>query len=150
MIRHLVKELLAERGNLMAEFRVWILKVKPMSDICDDFRCWFVSKYCLKHQVMICFHLWNFSFKKLIYGKPDLSFTFAFFYLSFPRMENALISQLTYLGQGKKNPVPSALTGRARKWAEKHPRELNSCGWPRQTGAQRRSLHASSDSPAGR
>lgn len=57
MIRHLVKELLAERGNLMAEFRVWILKVKPMSDICDDFRCWFVSKYCLKHQVMICFHL---------------------------------------------------------------------------------------------
>ena len=111
MIRHLVKELLAERGNLMAEFRVWILKVKPMSDICDDFRCWLVSKYCLKCQIIICFHLWNFSFKKLIYGKLDLSFTFGFFYLSFPRMENALISQLTNWGQGKKIQSPQLLRG---------------------------------------
>lgn len=111
MIRHLVKELLAERGNLTAEFRVWILKVKPMSDIRDDFRCWLVSKYCLKRQIMICFHLWNFSFKKLIYGKLDLSFTFGFFYLSFPRMENALISQLTNWGQGKKIQSPRRLRG---------------------------------------
>lgn len=33
MIRYLVKAFIRKRGNRMAEFRVWILKVKPTSEI---------------------------------------------------------------------------------------------------------------------
>lgn len=92
---------------------VWILKAKPTSDICDDFRRWFVLMLFKTSDNDLFSILKLFFFKKLIYGKLNLSFTFGFFLSFIPRMEKTLISQpITWVGMRKSSP--SALTGQAR------------------------------------
>ena len=64
-------------------------------------------------------------------------------------MDNAFISQLTCLGRVRK-PSPLSAYGAGQKVGGETPTRAHSCGWPWQSGAQRRSLNASRDSPAGR